>query len=124
MCPALLACSTYTERVYILRVQTILCMRVAISNPVITKSFVACQLEDNCIVQGEEPPEMWLSVAVSILPLHCFTQSINLAKCMSIGFHCITQAQNVIPAHCLPNAIMDCKLSHVFGAALASPHTN
>lgn len=45
-------------------VQTILCMRVAISNPVVTKSFVACQLEDNCIVSGEEPPEMWLSVAV------------------------------------------------------------
>lgn len=39
-------------------------MRVAISNPVVTKSFVACQLEDNCIVAGEEPPEMWLSVAV------------------------------------------------------------
>lgn len=39
-------------------------MRVAISNPVVTKSFVACQLEDNCIVSGEEPPEMWLSVAV------------------------------------------------------------
>lgn len=46
---------------------TILCMRVAISNPVITKSFVACQLEDNCIVQNEEPPEMWLSVARSLL---------------------------------------------------------
>ena len=45
-------------------VQTILCMRVAISNPVVTKSFVACQLEDNCIMAGEEPPEMWLSVAV------------------------------------------------------------
>ena len=44
--------------------QTILCMGVAISNPVVTKSFVACQLEDNCIVAGEEPPEMWLSVAV------------------------------------------------------------
>lgn len=41
-------------------------MRVAISNPVITKSFVACQLEDNSFVAGEEPPEMWLSVAVSI----------------------------------------------------------
>ena len=47
-----------------LGMQTILCMRVAISNPVVTKSFVACQLEDNCIVAGEEPPEMWLSVAV------------------------------------------------------------
>lgn len=46
---------------------TILCMRVAISNPVITKSFVACQLEDNCIVSGEEPPEMWLGVARSLL---------------------------------------------------------
>ncbi|KAL3143404.1 hypothetical protein ABBQ38_002227 [Trebouxia sp. C0009 RCD-2024] len=45
---------------------TILCMRVAISNPVVTKSFVACQLEDNCIVAGEEPPEMWLSVARSL----------------------------------------------------------
>lgn len=40
-------------------------MRVAISNPVITKSFVACQLEDNSFVAGEEPPEMWLAVAVS-----------------------------------------------------------
>lgn len=47
--------------------QTILCMRVAISNPVITKSFVACQLEDNSFVAGEEPPEMWLAVAVSTL---------------------------------------------------------
>lgn len=46
---------------------TILCMRVAISNPVITKSFVACQLEENCIVTGEEPPEMWLNVARSLL---------------------------------------------------------
>ena len=45
-------------------------MRVAISDPVITKSFVACQLEDNSFVAGEEPPEMWLAVAVSAF---CFT---------------------------------------------------
>lgn len=57
--------------------QTILCMRVAISNPVVTKSFVACQLEDNCIVAGEEPPEMWLNVAVCLQHMATFRLSLR-----------------------------------------------
>ena len=63
-------------------------MRVAISNPVITKSFVACQLEDNCIVSGEEPPEMWLSVAVSLRSsLPCLDLNTNVPMCLML--HCL-----------------------------------
>ena len=58
-------------------------MRVAISNPVVTKSFVACQLEDNCIVSGEEPPEMWLSVAVWPPPLFALSPELFLARTLA-----------------------------------------
>ena len=50
--------------------------------------------------------------------------AICLVGCMPIVSHCITQGQNAISAHCLLKAIMHCKLSHVFGAALALPHVN
>lgn len=67
-------------------------MRVAISNPVITKSFVACQLEDNSFVAGEEPPEMWLAVAVSHCSNVClFTfASLPLAANYGWSLRCIT----------------------------------
>jgi hypothetical protein len=43
---------------------------------------------------------------------------------MPVVFHGVTQGQKVISAHCPPKAIMYCKLSHVFGAALVLPHMN
>ena len=71
-------------------------MRVAISNPVITKSFVACQLEDNSFVAGEEPPEMWLAVAVSHCMAHCHSL-VSVAP--TAVWHCIAV---------LPNAVLQC----------------
>jgi hypothetical protein len=45
---------------------TILVMRVAITNPTVTKAFVACKLEETCNDYAEDSPEMWLNVARSL----------------------------------------------------------
>ena len=84
-------------------------MRVAISNPVITKSFVACQLEDNRIVQGEEPPEMWLSVAVSaaatlasivIASLTPHWTAASTALCIHLVYMNLLCNAHTVPSHC------------------------
>ena len=44
-------------------------MRVAISSPLVTKSFVAFKMEDTTAAPSQENPEMWLQLAVRLLAL-------------------------------------------------------
>eukprot|EP00891_Asterochloris_glomerata_P009777 jgi/Astpho2/9777/Aster-x1607 len=56
-----------TERIKrLVNEATVLSMRVAISSPLVTKSFVAFKMEDTTAAPSQENPEMWLQLARSL----------------------------------------------------------